>query len=283
MLIEDIWVKDSLLIVRNNNEDSMFLIYSLPDFRLISTFGKKGRAPGELLIPLLIRTQDSCLRIFDFGMNQFCEISHLDSCKACMNYNYKLVDSPQKIISFKDSCLLMDHLDRANYELIKYENISRSIIYSFHDLKKRIKVPQGYCGFWDIHPQNGNIVFAYQYLHRFDIIGIDGSIKSINKYEDSQHPIIKNKHLDYRNSITYYWGVQTTEKNIFLYYIGKSGDEIGKNFKTTTYIEEYDWNGNPIKKYAIDRFLKFIEYYDGYFIGVDPTEESPFVIYKTKE
>lgn len=39
--VDDFFVKDSLVIVRNNREDSLFMIYALPDFKCLKAFGKK--------------------------------------------------------------------------------------------------------------------------------------------------------------------------------------------------------------------------------------------------
>lgn len=99
------------------------------------------------------------------------------------------------------------------------------MIYELPDLQY-IKDPQGYRGFMEINSITGDIVYVNQYLRRFDIISLSGQIKSLNVYENTEGPIIKGSKLDYLNSITYYFGVMANSKSIYLYYVGKTGNEI---------------------------------------------------------
>lgn len=52
-------VRDTLLVLQGQalNDARFFYVYSLKDYSLISTFGRKGRASGELLDPQMVSVQ----------------------------------------------------------------------------------------------------------------------------------------------------------------------------------------------------------------------------------
>lgn len=277
--VDDFIVKNNKVIVKNVRDDSIFMIYELPDFHLFASFGDKGRGPKELLMPNFVRNNGNMDIIYDFGKNQFFKIDFEKGQFQPYWRSKRLSENPQEMILYNDTCLVIDDVNRIECRIVKYVQDSSIVIYDFPDLQ-HIKDPQGYRGFMEINPITGEIVYVNQYLRRFDIISLSGQVKSLNIYENTEGPIIKGSKLDYLNSITYYFGVMASPKSIYLYYVGKTGNEIAQNYKIPTYIEEYDWEGNPIRKYRLDRFFKSLRYTEGYFVGVDPNLESPFVLYK---
>lgn len=55
-------VKDKYLITNNIREDSIFMIFELPDYKCVSLFGYKGRGPEEFISPLIVKKlEDSIL------------------------------------------------------------------------------------------------------------------------------------------------------------------------------------------------------------------------------
>ncbi len=140
--ITDFAIKGDRVIIRNSlRDDSIFMLYSVPDCRLLSAFGNKGRGEGEWLI-------------------------------------------------LSDSCLILNIINRSENLIVKHKKSSEVVLYDFPDLSVSLKDPQAY------------------------------------------------------------------------------------------YVEEYDWDGNPVKKYKLDHFVKYLGYAKDCFIGVAPDGEAPFVAYK---
>lgn len=59
-------------------------------------------------------------------------------------------------------------------------------------------------------------------------------------------------------NVTQYWRAYATDDYVYFYYIGKKPEDImrerkeaGENYKPYMLIEQYDWNGNPVKRYKI--------------------------------
>lgn len=84
--------------------------------------------------------------------------------------------------------------------------------------------------------------------------------------------------------MNYYFGVRTTNKAIFLYYVGHNGGELSENLNVTTYIEKYDWDGRPLKRFQLNNFIWNFDLLPGTkpeeerFIGLDQSNEDPFII-----
>lgn len=51
-------VKDSFLIMKNLSDKNMFKVFSLPQFKLIKTFGLNGRGPDEFQYPHIVKSED---------------------------------------------------------------------------------------------------------------------------------------------------------------------------------------------------------------------------------
>lgn len=277
--IDELIVCNDYAVIKNNREDSVFMVYRLPDFNIVNAFGNKGRGAGEYLVPKIVKKQDSCLWVYDFGVNKLMQVDiHTGERNDC-RMSLPAKDWPQEVLFMQDTCFVYENFKQEAGEIVKYDS-ERTVLYDFADLKKRIRDPQGFRGFIGMNATTGDIVYAYQYIRRFDILDINGNIKSINLYPDTEYPLIETDKLDYQNSVTYYFDVTTTEDRIYLYYAGKPGSEIGKNYKFDTYIEEYDWEGNPVKKYAIDQFVKSVRFYKGKFVCVSLSSEVPFLFYQ---
>ncbi|MGV8096469.1 MAG: BF3164 family lipoprotein [Mangrovibacterium sp.] len=82
----DIVRKDSFLIIRNLKSDTIFRVFSLPDFEYVGWFGKIGKGPSEFLLAPLIREHN--------GLIQLSEVRKI-----------MLIDLPQKNIKNKFSVI----------------------------------------------------------------------------------------------------------------------------------------------------------------------------------
>lgn len=73
------------------------------------------------------------------------------------------------------------------------------------------------------------------------------------------------------SSVTYYWGLSVQKDFVYLLYSGRTPIEVIEEKKSATYyiyVEQFDWNGNPIRKFKLDRW--------GYFY-VDDKEENIYL------
>lgn len=285
--VDDFFVKDSLVIVRNNREDSLFMIYALPDFKCLKAFGKKGKGPHEYILPRIIDKPFSKeMFIADFALKKISKFNVNIPEKDMMTLDYSGY-LPQSIYYSLDSFFIFD-TNQQEVKLQKMKEDGTSIVlHDFENLKKKYTHSNVYFGFMGINDSLKRIVYAYQYLRRFDILDYDGNVLKQIKIMPYSNPKLHEDRIDTKNSMNYYLGVRTTTKSFFLYYVGHTGKDLTNNLNVTTYIEEYDWNGKPLKRYKLNRFIWGFDFLPDQnseknkFIGLDQSLPNPFVILTT--
>lgn len=254
--VDDFFVKDSFVVVHNNREDSLFIIYKLPNFNCIRAFGKQGKGPDEFIMPKIV--DNSSLEQFmiaDFALNKlsiyYLHNNQIENIRFNSSANKYL---PQSIIYTSDSNFIFD----SNQQMVRLHKMridgASTILNDFKELQNRYIHSNAYWGFLGVNDSLKRIVYAYQYLRRFDIMDFNGKILEKIKILPDTEPILNNNRLDANNSMNYFFGVRTTTKSFFLYYIGHTGEELANDLNVTTYIEEYDWDGNPLKRYKINQY-----------------------------
>lgn len=279
--IEEFFVKDTFVVVRNSRNDSIFMVLGLNTFNCIKSWGNTGNGPSEYLSPRLINSSSNGFYIANFGHRKLEDhtIPEFNKAEQKMVEN---TDIPQNIVS-ADSLLIYDKFNPTSQELVIWQNgLKPKTIYNFDDLKHKYSNTNIYRGFIGVNKTAKRIVYAYQYIRRFDILDYEGNIIKNVEIEPNTPPQLReDKGIDPINSKTYYFGLKTTEDFFFLYYVGYSGDNLRKNMNVNTFIEQYDWNGNPVKRYKIPRFLwNFDICKNGEsmaFLGLDQSNESPFI------
>ena len=61
-------------------------------------------------------------------------------------------------------------------------------------------------------------------------------------------------------NVTHYWGMSTTNDNVYCLYSGRTPIQIGNDWKKNIeyiFVEKFDWNGKPIKKFKLDKWGYF--------------------------
>ncbi len=284
--IEDFVIKDSLLITRNERNDSIFMVFNRKNYKCIHAFGIQGKGPGEYLMPSLVRTERNKLEIYD-KMRRKLSVFSLSNLTLESEENLEIVDLPQTIFSNRDG-YIYDCFHPKSREIVYWspKKDSTKVIFDFPHLTKRYdtSVTTGFLGF---NINNQLIVYAYQYLPIFIIADINGTlIKSVKLVNNDEPVILANGKIDAVNSITYFFGLRTTQSSIFLYYVGYSGENLVKDVCQKTYIQEYTWDGNPVKQYQINRFIWNFDLVEDSasisFIGIDINNDSPFIKYYEK-
>ncbi len=283
--VDDFFLKDNILIVKNDRQDSIFMIYSYPEWECIGAFGTYGRGPEEYLIPKLINDfSDNSFSVIDLSNNSLTEfnLATLNSKRRKLRLNEYL---PQTILYSSEAAAFL--YDSNQNEVLLHritDDYNTSIIYNFDDLRKRFYDHNAYWGFLGADESFNRIIYAYQYLRRFDILDYNGNLVKTVVVEPYHDPVIKGDKINYVNSVNSYFGIRTSRDSFFLYFIGHKGEDLMNNLNLKTFIEEFDWNGKPLRRFEINKFLwSFDLLKNGNevvgFIGLDKSSENPFVVF----
>lgn len=258
---EQIIIRDKYLIINSQRKDSIFMIFELPDLKCISSFGVKGIGPDEFTYPSIVETpEDSVLFYIYEGMNEKVykvTLKHLSP-------QYYLTLSKQK--SFGDKEIRFTGAKTAFYSSAVAKG---KMIFSFNSdsvphakIFKDLAIP-GVKGTWTtligdlgVSLKYGRIVYAYKYFKRLRIFDAGSETK--------RDIIFDSKNLDKGlndiatlepTNITHYWGMSAKNEYFWVLYSGRKPVDVyndNRHNNKYIYVEQFDWNGNPVKKYKLD-------------------------------
>ncbi len=292
--VRDFFVQDSFLVIHNSREDSLFMVFDLNTFELVKSWGRTGRGPDEYeTFTHLIYVSPEQFQVADFSRYR---IDVFDIPEFELKAQQKIVFSdtdperhreiPQSIITPDGISYFYDNFQMHELQITKWENEGPPIdIYKFEPLKELYESSRAYFGNLILNRNEEKLVYAYRYLRRFDILNMEGELLKTVEITPTHSPVEDGVNLDLENSVVSYIGARASENSFFLIYVGQTGAEIQKNEITATYIEEFDWDGNPVARYELNRVIwnmDVVQNEDGsvYFIGIDQADEDPLIIFK---
>ncbi len=86
------------------------------------------------------------------------------------------------------------------------------------------------------------------------------------------------------DNVTHYWGMSAQEDYLHVLYSGRTPMEVGRELNNTPgyiYVEQFDWNGNPIRKFKLDHWGYFcVNEEENSIYLASTTDENPFFICK---
>lgn len=289
-------VKDSLLIVANRNSENVFMIFSLPDFRLIKSFGKIGRGPGEFLFPDLVPADnDDCLcyiyeRINEhlFELNRNLSISELPYKLA--EIQYKLKGNYKQIVSFSPNRFIYVESIKGGKAIFDCRVLNDStqtrMIYdlSFSEAHKSYA---SYIGDFGANAEKQRAVYAYQYFKRLVFIDLKNNTSRVVNFSEGEAQKGNNSMtIMSPENITQYWKMSAQKNYVYVLYSGRSPIEVREEWQRNEYyifVEKFDWNGNPIAKYRLDNCCYFCaDESRGKFYMASANDAEPFVEFNFK-
>lgn len=176
LFVKNFFVKDSFIVVRNDRDDSLFVIYKLPEFDCHTAFGKKGKGPNEFIMPKIIdKPSSEHFFIADFSLNKLRSFDLKEDQMEDVKFNFN-GDLPQSINYTLDSVFIFDTNQRV-VNLHKMEkNGTSKVLNDFNELQKKYEHSSIYWGFLGVNDSLKKVVYAYQFLRRFDIMDYNGEV-----------------------------------------------------------------------------------------------------------
>ncbi|BDD08462.1 hypothetical protein FUAX_08940 [Fulvitalea axinellae] len=283
--------KDSLLLMKNRSNEGFFAIYRLPEFELLSQFGKLGRGPGEFSFPAVGPSEDENRLAYIMATSN----SELYSLDRNLELKKMNIPFPKKFKKFSDDKQIHGVSDREFYYVestkngkglfhFKLENDSAKnrLLHSLSYMKNR-KGWANYIGDFGANVAKKRAVYAYKYSKRVVFFDLENGTKRTLVFKNNDEPKKKGTNLLGPSNVTHYWGISAQKEYVYLCYSGRTPIQVGnENDKTGGYIfvEQYDWNGNPIRKFRLDRWgYLCVDNKEEKIILVSYVEEHPFFVY----
>ena len=262
-------IKDDRLIMKNIRQP--FRIFSLPNLTQQKGTGMYGNGPDEFLFPTLVPTSDTDKLCYLFeATNQKLYKLHED---GTIIYCPSVFNAQQKRNQFGEEMKLA-HIEKNDFAFVANsptgksiyrttqhgDSLSRREVFNLA-LNARCKSPFAYIGSFAVNPAKNRMAYAYKYFKIIKFMDLEAeTVRTINfardDFDDKTPYIIDG--LD--QNITHYWGACAQENYVYFLYSGRTPYEVVRAAQKENYyiyVEQYDWNGIPIRKYKLDQWGYF--------------------------
>lgn len=289
-------VKENRLILRNNYSTPTIRVFSLPELKQLSFAGKLGNGPDEFQSTSLVPTPDSLLLsyLYDNNRNRLYRITKKGDIVFCKYPFEKQIRQKRQFVPERE----MANVAKNDFLFVTNSKTGKSIyrIFMQNDTAKQKEIfnlalnakrksPFAYIGAFAINAEKNRMVYGYKYFKMLKFMDLEAKkVRTIN-FEQStfkENTIYKVNGLD--QNITHYWKVSAQPNYVYFLYSGRTPAQVyrdGRKGVHYIYIEQFDWNGNPIKKYRLDRWGYIaVDEANGKIYLASTNDDDPFYEYQ---
>lgn len=287
-------VRDKLVLQEQPfiGETAMFRLLNYPDLTYIRSTGNRGNGPGELFSAVFVPSYNTDILgyIYDTTRNKLYKLTEQGN----------LEEDPfvfRKGKSVFGTIGEMVNIGADDFLYIDDSQTGRSIMRATKDrdsievnelvslqLNPKRKSPFTYIGYFGVNKAKNRMVYAYKYFKVLKFIDMETlQVRTLNfqQTEFDQSTLGVADGLD--NNVTHYWGISPENDYVYCIYSGRKPVEVmaeardGLNY---IFIEQFDWNGNPIAKYKLDQWGYFtVDEKNNKLILMSTRHDDPFFIY----
>jgi len=247
---DQLLVKGKYLITKNIRNDSLFMIFELPELKCVSAFGKRGRGPDEFAFPKIVETSEDSILFYIYEINNE-KVYKVSINRLIPKY---FITLPKHSKSLDDKQIVFIDNESAYYTTTTAKG---KMIYYFN----KDSLPQekaiidlaipGIKGSWTtfigdfgINNYYNRIAYAYKYYKRLRIIDIT-SLNERHIVFDAQK---LEKGLDdiatlEPTNITHFWGMSPKDEYFWMLYSGRTPIKVrddNQNNNKFIFVEKYD-------------------------------------------
>ena len=286
-------IKDSFMVMQSRTQDGMFALLSLPDLQYIKSFGLIGNGPDEFMFPHLCKNTDPNIlatviestngKIYDILTNGMMKPNIINIPKAKTGHNYAS-EYPGLMTDTLLYFAANSSTGKSVFTIGGTDNIQANEIQNLALDPKR-KGWANYIGDFAINKEQTRMVYAYKYFKLVRFFDLEhNTVRTINFERDEFDESTQYKIDGLDANVTHYWGISANKKYVYMLYSGRTPYQVvNDNNKGNYYIhvEKYDWNGQPIAKYKLDRWGYFtVDEENNFLYLVSTNDDSSFFKYK---
>jgi len=255
-------VKGNYLITNNQRKDSLFMIFSLPEMRCITAFGINGRGPDEFQFPRIVETMEDSILFYIYEM--ITDKLYKVPVKSLKPVYF--ITLPKQQRSLGDKQIVMVAHGRAYYAMssekgksvftFDADSIPQQKLFSELAISGLKGSWTTYIGDFGINTIHKRIAYAYKYFKRLRIIDIESKNQRdiVFKAEELAEGQTDIGNLEPTN-VTHFWGMSANSDCFWMLYSGRTPVDVqqaNRSGNKYIFVERYDWNGNPLKRYRLD-------------------------------
>ncbi|WP_294614572.1 BF3164 family lipoprotein [uncultured Bacteroides sp.] len=262
-----------VVVLDLHGTDYFFHAFSYPDFHYLSSFGKRGDAPQDMLSAENFRWNGAFLWTLDANKSELTRFEFAlsgDSLlrKEAVNLDKDILRALDFVMCEDSTFIIPDYsgdsrfcrVDRNGRLLHKFGTIPSANEDALQNVRPALA--QAWRSFIDYNPQNGVLAAVTQL----------GEVLEIYNFKDSTHVVCAGPHGEPEFQVSEGYGipigimgfsdVQVTDKAIYAVFQGRSFKEIARSAQNGVshldggqYIYVFSLTGEPLKKYVLDHYI----------------------------
>ncbi len=298
---------DSFLVIQKS-EEPHFQIYSTKNYKILSEFGKNGKGPNEFISPELLNqtsydtsNNSPVICVYDYTRRNFTKINIFNIIKDQTNQTLDNIPIPRynqyfTYFFYRDNDLMIA-TPESKWRFVIY----RDTLQNFHnvpyipsvdfsigeELKTIVYRSTSY-----INKKDGVMASAPLLLGEIDFFSLEGQHLSSSIF--SSREILKND-LENKNKIKgnnpkyFIEDLHANDNYIYaLNYDNYQNDFYENGSYSNQSILVFDWKGNPVKKYILDKnhFIKSfaVDWDNNRFYGYNSDEiDNTIIVYQVND
>lgn len=278
-------VKENVAVVMDlHNLDHYFHVFTYPGWAYITSFGRRGEGPEEMLSAETFHFQ-SADSIWALDANKMELTLWALSVKEKKAERVEAIAIDKKLVRTLDffpvdsGFLVTDYMGEHRYHTLSFEGealSSEGEIPSSTTYKEEIKpaLAQAWRSFIDYNPRNGIFVMATQL----------GEVIDLYNLKENTHTVIKGPHGDPQFDVVEGYGipsgingfsdVKVTDHYIYAVFDGRSFKDLIARYEKGEEPEDggpsiyvFDLKGNPVREYTLNHYI----------CGIDVNEEAGLI------
>lgn len=288
---------DSLLILVENCDETVFHVYNISDFSPVGSFASLGNGPNEFGMP------DMQNQIWKEGESILGIALDLQKLKTYTIDITRSVSEDRMVVNSEydtpvEAGGLISSVQHASgVSVIASAEGSPGVIFhdeeigkvSFVDDFPKISKPYPkskdgilYNSVVRIKPDGSKMVRAMDLFHRVDVYSIDKSLDFSIQLDQEKEPDLSNPNVIIPEEIRrYYVGLFLTDNYIYALNWNMTFGEFNNDVDVKTQLEVFDWEGSPICLYKFDQKVATlaVDEKNKRIIGINDLKENPFIYY----
>jgi len=291
---------DKAVVLDLHGTDCFFHAFRYPGFRYLSSFGKRGDAPEEMLSAENIRWNGDFLWILDSNKSELTRLGFASSGDLLLRQEAVKLD--QELLRSLDFV----QYDDTTFIIPDYSGDSRFCFVSRQGklLRKLGAIPtinedalqnarpalaQAWRSFIDYNPRNGVLAAATQLGEVLEIYNLKDSTYVVCTGPNGELEFKVSQGYGIPNGIMGFNDMQVTDHAIYVVFQGSKFKDIMQSAKRGTllpsggqYIYVFSLKGEPLRKYVLDHYISgfSVNEQEGIIFAVDVNRDEPIVEYQ---
>lgn len=241
---QDVLCTGNYLVVRNDLEEGVFSVYTLPDLQHAFSWGRIGKGPGEYQAPCMTTSEQDRILVADYVAFSLTENDLKNNFEPFATYALTR-DIPlfNDIHLINDSSFCFPIREKGKIFIDERKLKTGEAI-------DKVELPSDFPDADGVLAVSGNKwVYAYCFQNKL----------WIRNQETKEEKQIGTGEKDPRGEVFYYSQVKATPRFIYALFQGYTEEEISPDtLDKHSRILVYDWTGKLVKEIELDRIVSLI-------------------------